>query len=81
MNKTIHIRFGKLVAFLGAASMIMLSGCFFTTTGPNEVGVKVWKWPMKKVVETPYESGVTHFFLPLLNEFYVFSTKLQNMHG
>ena len=79
MKRTTPIRFGKLAALLGAASMLMLSGCFFTTTGPNEVGVKVWKWPVKKVVETPYESGVTHFYLPLLNEFYLFSTKLQNM--
>jgi regulator of protease activity HflC (stomatin/prohibitin superfamily) len=51
-------------------------------TKPTEVGVRVIKWaPFTKrgVVKNIYAPGATYFFPPVINEWYTFDTKLQNM--
>ncbi|MFC1599270.1 prohibitin family protein, partial [Candidatus Omnitrophota bacterium] len=51
-------------------------------TKSTEVGVRVIKWsPFAKrgVVEKIYAPGATYFFPPVINEWYTFDTKLQNM--
>lgn len=51
-------------------------------TNSTEVGVRVIKWSpfaKKGVVEQIYLPGATYFFPPIINEWYTFDTKLQNM--
>ena len=58
------------------------TGCFFYTTGPNEVGVKVRKFTVfgsRGVDQSTYAPGMTHFYMPIITEFYTFDSKLQNM--
>ncbi len=63
--------------------LISLFAAFFPhQTKPTEVGVRVIKWaPFAKrgVVKTVYAPGATYFFPPIINEWYTFDTKLQNM--
>jgi regulator of protease activity HflC (stomatin/prohibitin superfamily) len=52
------------------------------STGPNEVGVRVIKLGLikkKGVEEKFYRPGATYFFIPVINEWHTFDTKLQNM--
>ena len=66
-------------------SLITLSfntGCFMHSTGPNEVGVRTKKIALfgKKGVEQKYyRQGATYFFLPIINDWHTFDTKLQNI--
>ncbi len=56
-------------------------GCY--STGPTEVGVRVAKFGLfskKGVVDEIYQPGATYFFLPVVNDWYTFDTKLQNLH-
>ncbi|MGE0822526.1 MAG: SPFH domain-containing protein [Candidatus Binatia bacterium] len=70
-----------LVTLIVLLSLVVLFP-FPHTTGPTEVGVRTIKWsPLYKkgVVETPYEPGSTYFFSPILNDWHVFDTRLQNI--
>jgi regulator of protease activity HflC (stomatin/prohibitin superfamily) len=52
------------------------------STRSTEIGVRVIKWsPLAKtgVVRQIYAPGATYFFPPIINEWYTFDTKLQNM--
>jgi len=64
-------------------SMFVFEGCFFRTTGPTEVGVKVRKWAFSKknrgVDSEYYQRGATHIVIPILQDWYTFDTKDQNL--
>lgn len=65
-----------------AALMLSLAGCVPHTTGETEVGVRTRKLAFigqKGVEERSYAPGATYFFLPFINDWNVFDTKLQNL--
>ena len=71
-----------LIAILGC--LAMFSGCVLHTTGDTEVGVRTIKWGFfglakAGVEEKVYEPGGTYFFLPLINDWDTFETRIQNM--
>jgi len=58
------------------------SGCVPHTTGDTEVGVRTVKFAFfaeKGVEDKVYPPGSTYFFLPLINDWHTFDTKLQNL--
>ena len=62
--------------------MLAGNGCVPHTTGETEVGVRTRKialWGEKGVEKTVYAPGATYFFLPYINDWDVFDTKLQNL--
>jgi regulator of protease activity HflC (stomatin/prohibitin superfamily) len=67
------------------ASMVTLSvmaGCMPHTTGETQVGVRTRKLGLispKGVEEQVYAPGATYFFMPFINDWNVFDTKLQNL--
>jgi len=64
------------------AAMLGLPGCFPHTTGETEVGVRTRKVAFlgeKGVEDRIYPPGSTYFFLPFINDWHVFDTKLQNL--
>ncbi|WDP86299.1 MAG: prohibitin family protein [Desulfobacter sp.] len=66
-----------LLSFLSA-----LTGCVPHTTGETEVGVRTIKvalFASKGVEDRVYAQGATYFFLPFINDWHVFDTKLQNL--
>lgn len=75
----------RLRIFLGLLVILLiasLGACMPYSTGPNEVGVRVVKLGLfmkRGVEEKTYRPGSTYFFIPVLNEWYTFDTKLQNM--
>jgi regulator of protease activity HflC (stomatin/prohibitin superfamily) len=78
----------KLKAIFGGIGGILLVGlvvmlAFFPhSTRSTEVGVRVIKWsPLAKsgIEQKIYAPGATYFFPPVINEWYTFDTKLQNM--
>jgi len=59
-----------------------LSGCILRTTGETEVGVrtvKVGLFVPKGVENKVYPPGSTYFFMPFINDWHTFDTKLQNL--
>ncbi len=67
-------------------SMILLAslaaGCAPHSTDSTEVGVRVAKlglWEPKGVVTDLYPPGATYFFPPIINDWYVYDTALQNL--
>jgi len=59
-----------------------VSGCVPHTTGETEVGVRTRKMSIfgkKGVEEKIYSQGSTYFFMPFINDWNVFDTKLQNL--
>ncbi len=59
-----------------------LSGCLLYSTGETEVGVRTKKltiWGIKGVEEKAYPPGSTYLFLPFINDWHTFDTKLQNL--
>jgi regulator of protease activity HflC (stomatin/prohibitin superfamily) len=75
----------KRIICLGVALVWLcgLSGCmFFNSTGETEVGVRTKKFAFfgKKGVEDKiYAPGATYIFLPFINDWNTFDTKLQNL--
>jgi regulator of protease activity HflC (stomatin/prohibitin superfamily) len=62
--------------------MLSLAGCVPHTTGETEVGVRTRKLALfgqKGVEDRVYAPGATYFFLPFINDWNVFDTKLQNL--
>ncbi|RME21422.1 MAG: prohibitin family protein [Deltaproteobacteria bacterium] len=58
------------------------SGCTPHSTGSTEVGVRVAKvglFEPKGVSPEPYPPGATYFFAPVINDFYLYDTALQNL--
>lgn len=59
-----------------------LPGCALRTTGETEVGVrtvKVGLFAPQGVEDKVYPPGSTYFFLPFINDWHTFDTKLQNL--
>ncbi|MDO9263567.1 MAG: prohibitin family protein [Desulfosalsimonadaceae bacterium] len=71
-----------LIAMGLMAVMILQAGCVPHTTGETEVGVRTRKlafFGSKGVEDHAYAPGSTYFFLPFINDWHVFDTKLQNL--
>ena len=65
-----------------AGVTIFLQACVFYTTGDTEVGVRTRKLALiapKGVEDKVYAPGSTYFFLPYINDWNTFDTKLQNL--
>lgn len=59
-----------------------LTGCTPHSTGSTEIGVRVAKVGIvepKGVVPEPYSPGATFFFAPVINDWYVYDSALQNI--
>ncbi|MBN2420308.1 MAG: prohibitin family protein, partial [Deltaproteobacteria bacterium] len=72
----------KYYMILLAIVILMVNGCVPHTTGETEVGVRTKKlafWGDKGVEDKVYEPGSTFFFLPFINDWSTFDTKLQNL--
>ncbi len=64
------------------AILAPLSGCVPRSTGPTEVGVRTVKFSLfgKKGVEDKiYPPGSTFFFVPFINDWHVFDTRLNTL--
>jgi regulator of protease activity HflC (stomatin/prohibitin superfamily) len=62
--------------------LTVMAGCMPHTTGETQVGVRTIKFGLfgpKGVEEQVYAPGTTYFFLPFINDWNVFDTKLQNL--
>lgn len=62
--------------------IVIFAALFPHSTRTTDVGVRVIKWsPFAKrgIVQKIYAPGATYFFPPIINEWYTFDTKLQNM--
>lgn len=60
----------------------VLSGCVLYTTGETEVGVRTKKLGLvgdTGVEDRVYPAGSTYFFMPFINDWHTFDTKLQNL--
>ena len=71
-----------LILSIVVAVMLSLAGCVPHTTGETEVGVRTRKLALfgqKGVEDRVYAPGATYFFLPFINDWNVFDTKLQNL--
>lgn len=65
-----------------AVTWMTLTGCIPRTTGETEVGVRTVKMGVfapKGVEDRVYAPGSTYFFLPFVNDWHTFDTKLQNL--
>ena len=63
-------------------AMFTAAGCVPHTTGETEVGVRTRKMAFigqKGVEDRAYAPGATYFFMPFINDWHVFDTKLQNL--
>jgi len=63
-------------------AMVTAAGCVPHTTGETEVGVRTRKMAFigkKGVEDRIYAPGATYFFMPFINDWNVFDTKLQNL--
>lgn len=74
----------KRILYIGliCAWLLGYTGCVLYTTGETEVGVRTKKIAFlgeKGVEDKVYEPGATYIFLPLINDWHTFDTKLQNL--
>ena len=70
------------ILMIAAGMLFLFGGCVFNTTGDTEVGVRTVKFGIiakKGVEEKAYAPGATYFFLPYINDWHTFDTKLQNL--
>lgn len=68
--------------FMLLAATLAPTGCVPHTTGETEVGVRTRKMALfgpKGVEDRVYPQGATYFFMPFINDWHVFDTKLQNL--
>lgn len=64
------------------AGTVLLSGCMPRSTGPTEVGVRTVKFSLfakKGVEDRVYAPGGTYFFVPFLNDWHTFDTRLNTL--
>jgi hypothetical protein len=62
--------------------LAVMAGCMPHTTGETQVGVRTRKLGLfgpKGVEKQVYAPGATYFFIPYINDWNVFDTKLQNL--
>ena len=67
---------------IGLGFLVGTSGCVFYKTGETEVGVRTVKFSLtgkKGVEDKAYSPGGTYIFLPVINDWHTFDTKLQNL--
>ncbi|MFH2137763.1 MAG: prohibitin family protein [Candidatus Omnitrophota bacterium] len=79
--RTINIKRLWLALLIGVVA-VSASGCMPHSTGSTEVGVRTVKWsPFAKsgVMQKMYSPGTTFFFMPFINDWHTFDTKLRNM--
>lgn len=72
----------KLILILLVLPSFFLSGCVLNSTGKTEVGVRTVKFALfgeKGVEDKIYPPGSTTVFLPFINDWHTFDTKLQNL--
>jgi len=72
----------KHLAILAALSSFLISGCWPHQAGTTEVGVRTVKlgiFNKRGVDQTYYAPGKTYFFMPIINDWHTFETKLQTM--
>lgn len=74
----------NILSKIGAALIIgIVLLCFFPhATKSTEVGVRVVKFPLlakRGIVQKVYQPGAVYFFPPIINEWYTYDIKLQNM--
>jgi len=73
----------RIIALLALSlACVMFAGCVPRTTGETEVGVRTVKLGLfveKGVENKVYAPGGTYFFLPFVNDWHTFDTKLQNL--
>ncbi len=72
----------KLILILILLPSFFLSGCVLYSTGKTEVGVRTVKFSLfgeKGVEDKIYPPGSTTIFLPFINDWNTFDTKLQNL--
>jgi regulator of protease activity HflC (stomatin/prohibitin superfamily) len=77
-------RFSSLgVSMLPAIIALFILLPFFAhSTKPTEVGIRIIKWSLfakRGISSHIYQPGATYFFPPIINGWYTFDTKLQNM--
>lgn len=71
-----------LFLILAVLCLNSLTGCFFYSTDSTEVGVRTKKftlWSAKGVEDKVYAPGSTYIFMPFINDWHTFDTKLQNL--
>jgi regulator of protease activity HflC (stomatin/prohibitin superfamily) len=71
-----------LILIAAVATVAVMAGCMPHTTGETQVGVRTRKLGLfgpKGVEAQVYAPGATYFFLPFINDWNVFDTKLQNL--
>jgi len=76
------MRFFKHFLILAVMSSFLLTGCWPHQAGPTEVGVRTVKLGIFKsrgVEQKYYAPGKTYFFMPIINDWHTFDTKLQTM--
>mgnify|MGYP001181749225 FL=1 len=62
--------------------ILLLNGCIFYSTKPNEIGVRTKKigfFGAKGIDPDIYAPGSTYIFLPFVNDWHTFNTNIQNM--
>ena len=73
----------SIMVILALMWLQSLGGCiFFYSTDATEVGVRTHKLSLfgqKGVENKAYAPGSTYFFLPFINDWHTFDTKLQNL--
>ncbi len=70
------------LSFILIVALFAATGCVPHTTGETEVGVRTRKMAFigtKGVEDRVYPQGSTYFFMPFINDWHVFDTKLQNL--
>jgi regulator of protease activity HflC (stomatin/prohibitin superfamily) len=71
-----------LILIASIVTLAVMAGCMPHTTGETQVGVRTIKLGLfgpKGVQAQVYAPGATYFFLPFINDWNVFDTKLQNL--
>ena len=72
----------RLILVFMATTLVFIQACVFHTTGETEVGVRTKKLGLffkQGVEDRVYEPGSTYIFLPYINDWHTFDTKLQNL--
>jgi regulator of protease activity HflC (stomatin/prohibitin superfamily) len=77
--KTLFNKRNLLLGCIVSLALADLSGCVPRSTGPTEVGVRTRKLGLfggKGVEEKVYPPGSTYFFMPFINDWHTFDTRL-----
>jgi len=72
----------KFIFLMAVMVMVLPAGCVPHSTDSTEVGVRTIKFSFfgkKGVEEKYYAPGSTYFFMPFINDWHTFDTKLQNL--